>query len=335
MLADYLLFTAKALTLMMAVLVLIGGAALVARRSRKVAERGHLEVTDWGEEVRAMREVLDAALADPRPRRLLRKAARKGDQAGEPAAEPSRRRVFVLDFIGDLQASGVDALRQEVTAVLTRARSDDEVVVRVESAGGLVHGYGLAASQLNRIAAAGIRLTVCVDKVAASGGYLVACVADQILAAPFAVLGSIGVVAQIPNIHRLLKRHDIDVELLTAGKYKRTLTVLGENTEEGRQKFQHDLDATHELFKRHVAERRVRLDIDGVATGEIWLGADALAKGLIDRIQTSDEYLAALAVEGAAIYLVAYRRPSSWRERWGLPEILAAVARFRSPRLPV
>lgn len=282
-----------------------------------------------------MREVLDAALADPRPRRLLRKAARKGDQAGEPAAEPSRRRVFVLDFIGDLQASGVDALRQEVTAVLTRARSDDEVVVRVESAGGLVHGYGLAASQLNRIAAAGIRLTVCVDKVAASGGYLVACVADQILAAPFAVLGSIGVVAQIPNIHRLLKRHDIDVELLTAGKYKRTLTVLGENTEEGRQKFQHDLDATHELFKRHVAERRVRLDIDGVATGEIWLGADALAKGLIDRIQTSDEYLAALAVEGAAIYLVAYRRPSSWRERWGLPEILAAVARFRSPRLPV
>ena len=282
-----------------------------------------------------MREVLDAALADPRPRRLLRKAARKGDQAGEPAAEPSRRRVFVLDFIGDLQASGVDALRQEVTAVLTRARSDDEVVVRVESAGGLVHGYGLVASQLNRIVAAGVRLTVCVDKVAASGGYLVACVADQILAAPFAVLGSIGVVAQIPNIHRLLKRHDVDVELLTAGKYKRTLTVLGENTEEGRQKFQHDLDATHALFKRHVAERRARLDIDSVATGEIWLGTDALAKGLIDRIQTSDEYLAALAVEGTAIYLVAYRRPSSWRERWGLPEILAAVARLRSPRLPV
>lgn len=331
MLADYLLFTAKALTLVMAVLLLIGGAALVARRSRKAAERGHLEVTDWGEEVRAMREVLDAALAGPRPRRLLRKAARKGDQAGEP----SRRRVFVLDFIGDLQASGVDALRHEVTAVLTRARSDDEVVVRVESAGGLVHGYGLAASQLNRIAAAGIRLTVCVDKVAASGGYLVACVADQILAAPFAVLGSIGVAAQIPNIHRLLKRHDIDVELLTAGKYKRTLTVLGENTEEGRQKFQHDLDATHELFKRHVAERRGRLDIDAVATGEIWLGTDALAKGLIDHIRTSDEYLAALAVEGAAIYLVAYRRPSSWRERWGLPEILAAVARLRSPRLSV
>lgn len=331
MLADYLLFTAKALTLVMAVLLLIGGAALVARRSRKAAERGHLEVTDWGEEVRAMREVLDAALAGPRPRRLLRKAARKGDQAGEP----SRRRVFVLDFIGDLQASGVDALRHEVTAVLTRARSDDEVVVRVESAGGLVHGYGLAASQLNRIAAAGIRLTVCVDKVAASGGYLVACVADQILAAPFAVLGSIGVAAQIPNIHRLLKRHDIDVELLTAGKYKRTLTVLGENTEEGRQKFQHDLDATHELFKRHVAERRGRLDIDAVATGEIWLGTDALAKGLIDHIRTSDEYLAALAVEGAAIYSVAYRRPSSWRERWGLPEILAAVARLRSPRLSV
>ncbi len=335
MLGDYLLFTAKALTLAMAVLLLIGGAALVVRRSRKAAEHGHLEVTDWGEQVRAMREVLDAALAGPRPRRLLRKAARKRSKVDEPAAEPSRQRVFVLDFIGDLQASGVDALRHEVTAVLTRARSDDEVVVRVESVGGLVHGYGLAASQLQRIAATGVRLTVCVDKVAASGGYLLACVADQILAAPFAALGSIGVVAQIPNIHRLLKRHDIDVELLTAGKYKRTLTLLGENTEEGRQKFQHDLDAIHALFKRHVAERRAKLDIDAVATGEIWLGTDALARGLVDRIQTSDEYLAGLASEGTAIYLVAYRRLLSWRERWGLPGILATMGRFRSPRLPV
>lgn len=335
MLGDYLLFTAKALTLVMAVLLLIGGAALVGRRGRKAAERGHLEVADWTADVRTMGEALDVAMAGPRQRRALRKAARKRARAGKSAAESSRRRVFVLDFDGDLQASGVDALRHEVTAVLTRAGAGDEVVIRVESAGGLVHGYGLAASQLTRIVAAGVRLTVCVDKVAASGGYLLACVADQILAAPFAVLGSIGVVAQVPNIHRLLKRHDIDVELLTAGKYKRTLSVLGENTEEGRQKFQHDLEAIHALFKRHVAERRTQLDIEAVATGEIWLGTDALAKGLIDRLQTSDEYLAALAAEGVPIYQLAYRRMLSWRERWGLAGILAAIGRSRSTRLPV
>ena len=329
-----MLFTAKALTLVVAALLLISGAALVARRGRRAGDRGHLEVTDWNEETNALSEALDTAMTEPGQRRALRKAARKLRKSAAATAQP-RRRVFVLDFLGDLQASGVDALRHEVTAVLARAGADDEVVVRVESAGGLVHGYGLAASQLSRVANARVRLTVCVDKVAASGGYLMACVADQILAAPFAVLGSIGVVAQIPNIHRLLKRHDIDVELLTAGEYKRTLTVLGENTEAGRQKFQRDLEAIHALFKRHVAERRTRLDVEAVATGEIWLGTDALAKGLVDYIRTSDEYLAELAAEGAKIYQVAYRPVQSWRERLGLTGLLAAIRRALSRSLPV
>ncbi len=341
MLSAYLLFSAKVVTLVLAVLVLLGGSVALLGRSRRVAQKGHVEVTDWGEEVRAMSAALDAAMvATPRQRRALRKASRRRDKADKADAQQPRRRVFVLDFAGDLQASAVNALRHEVTAVLTRAGTDDEIVVRVESAGGLVHAYGLAASQLDRITAAGIRLTVCVDKVAASGGYLLACVADRILAAPFAVLGSIGVVAQIPNLHRLLQRHDIDVELLTAGKYKRTLTVLGENTAEGREKFQRDLEATHALFKGYVAARRSQLDIEAVATGEVWLGTDALAQGLIDAVRTSDEYLAALAAEGAAIYQIAYRRTLSWRERVGLPAGPGAVQPAwaegaRLPRLPV
>ncbi|HEX4880984.1 MAG TPA: protease SohB [Porticoccaceae bacterium] len=341
MLSAYLLFSAKVVTLVLAVLVLLGGSVALLGRSRRVAQKGHVEVTDWGEEVRAMSAALDAAMvATPRQRRALRKASRRRDKADKADAQQPRRRVFVLDFAGDLQASAVNALRHEVTAVLTRAGTDDEIVVRVESAGGLVHAYGLAASQLDRITAAGIRLTVCVDKVAASGGYLLACVADRILAAPFAVLGSIGVVAQIPNLHRLLQRHDIDVELLTAGKYKRTLTVLGENTAEGREKFQRDLEATHALFKGYVAARRSQLDIEAVATGEVWLGTDALAQGLIDAVRTSDEYLAARAAEGAAIYQIAYRRTLSWRERVGLPAGPGAVQPAwaegaRLPRLPV
>jgi len=327
MLGEYLLFAAKAMTLVLAVLVTVVAVMTVAGRDRRMVERGHLEIVDWSAEVRAMGDALDSAMATPKQRRALRRAARKRHRALEKATESSARRIFVMDFDGDLQASGVDALRQEITAVLTRAGTGDEVVVRLESAGGLVHGYGLAASQLGRVTAAGVALTVCVDRVAASGGYLMACVADRILAAPFAILGSIGVVAQIPNVHRLLKRHDIDVELLTAGQYKRTLTVLGENTEEGRRKFQQDLETTHELFKRHVATRRTALDIDAVATGEIWLGTQALERNLIDGVQTSDEYLAASADAGAAIYQVTYRRTLSWRERLGLPGLRAAVAR--------
>lgn len=334
MLSEYLLFFAKTLTWVVAVLVVTLGILALARRGRVPADKGRLEVTDVAAELRAMGELLDTAMSTPRERRALRRAARR---ARDRRPDPHRKRVFVLNFSGDLQASGVTALRHEVTALLSRTRQGDEVVLRLESAGGLVHAYGLAASQLDRIAAAGVRLTVCVDKVAASGGYLMACVAEQILAAPFAVLGSIGVVAQIPNIHRLLKRHDVDIELLTAGEYKRTLTVLGENTEAGREKFQRDLETTHELFKHHVAERRPQLDIGAAATGEVWLGTRALAMGLVDRIQTSDEYLAALVAEGAAVYELRYRQRQSWRQRLGLAgdARIAAWPRGLEPQLPV
>ncbi len=197
------------------------------------------------------------------------------------------------------------------------AGKDDEVVVRLESGGGMVHSYGLAASQLARIRDAEIPLTVCVDKVAASGGYMMACIGNKILSAPFAVLGSIGVVAQMPNIHRLLKKNDIDVEVLTAGEHKRTLTFLGENTEQGRAKFLQDLQTTHDLFKDFVGRYRPQLDMPTVATGEVWLGTDALAKQLVDEISTSDQYLVQRSQE-ARVFQVSYSFKKNLQERIGL-----------------
>ena len=224
------------------------------------------------------------------------------------------QRVFVLTFDGDIAASGVDGLRQEVSAVLGVAQTGDEVVVRVESAGGAVHGYGLAASQLARIRSHGVTLTVAVDKVAASGGYLMAAVADRILAAPFAVLGSIGVVAQIPNVHRLLKKHDVDVEVHTAGRFKRTLDVLGENTEQGRAKLREELEDVHALFQEYVANWRPKLDLEAVSTGEHWYGQRALDRALVDELVTSDEYLAR-ACERADVFEVAWTVPKRPLER--------------------
>ena len=205
--------------------------------------------------------------------------------------EGQKDRTFVIHFDGDTAASGVDFLSVEISAVLTMAGPGDEVVVCLESPGGMVHSYGLAASQMMRIRNKGIPLTAIVDRVAASGGYLMAAVANRILAAPFAVIGSIGVVAQIPNLHRLLKKNDVDVEVLTAGKYKRTLTLLGENTEEGREKFREELEDVHALFQEFVAENRPELDIEAVATGEAWYGKRALELKLVDGLATSDEYL--------------------------------------------
>lgn len=244
-------------------------------------------------------------------------AAAPGDSVSTGENVAARRRLYVLDFDGDIRAGASEHLREVVSTLLPEIRSGDEVLLRLESPGGLVHGYGLAASQLRRITEAGVPLTVAVDKVAASGGYMMACVAPQIIAAPFAVIGSIGVVAQVPNFHRLLKNHDVDVEVLTAGRYKRTLTLFGENTEEGRTKFIEDLESTHQLFKAFVAENRPGLDIEKVATGEVWYGSDALEEGLVDAVQTSDAWIQAHLADWD-VFQVEYIERKPWQEKLGL-----------------
>ena len=218
-------------------------------------------------------------------------------------------------------------LRQEISALLAVAvPGRDEVVVLLESPGGVVHGYGLAASQLARVRDAGVSLTICVDKVAASGGYMMACLANRLLAAPFAIVGSIGVVAQIPNFHRLLKKNDIDVELMTAGQYKRTLTLLGENTEAGREKFQQDIDETHQLFKNFVQQWRPQVDIEVVATGEHWFATQAIELKLVDALQTSDDYLRHRATDADLFAL-------HWRQRKTLGQKLGLAAEESADRV--
>lgn len=302
---DYLLFLAQAVTVVVAVLLILSAMASLGSRRQHQGAHGHLEVKKLNDRLNSLKDSLRQAVLPQAQFKKLHKQDQKKEKADQKQAARSakkaapseadgeaRARIFVLHFEGDIQASKVDQLRTEVTAVLTLAEPSDEVVVCLESPGGAVHGYGLAASQLDRIRQQGIPLVVAVDKVAASGGYLMAAVADRILAAPFAVIGSIGVLAQIPNVHRLLKKHDVDVELLTAGKYKRTLTVLGENTDEGRAKFIEELEDIHALFQEYVGSRRPSLVMAEVATGEVWYGDRAMAKHLIDELSTSDEYLA-------------------------------------------
>ncbi|ENU43104.1 protease SohB [Acinetobacter seifertii] len=230
----------------------------------------------------------------------------------------NNQKIFVLDFKGDIQASAVENLREEITLILATAKAGrDRVVVRLESPGGMVHGYGLAAAQLVRLRDAGFHLTICVDKVAASGGYMMACIANEIISAPFAVVGSIGVVAQVPNFNRLLKQHNVDFELYTAGQYKRTVTMFGENTPEGKAKFEEELQQTHILFKHFVEKYRPQLNVDKVATGEHWYGQDALDLNLVDKLETSDEYLLALLPQHD-VYVINTRKKATLGEKLGL-----------------
>jgi len=305
---DVGLFLAKAAALA-AVLVLSAAALISLSRRTASGDDTELEIRLLGEQLENRAERLaDAGLAARQRRRRGRQRRR---ERRKRTAAPPQKRLFVLNFQGDIRASAVANLREEVNAVLAAAGDEDRCLLVLDSAGGVIPGYGLAASQLHRVRARdGLTLTVAVDKVAASGGYLMACVADRILAAPFAIVGSIGVVAQVPNVHRLLKRNDIDVEILTAGEFKRTLTVFGENTEAGRRKFVEELEDVHALFKDFVREHRPSLDVDRVATGEAWHGTRAVDLGLVDELTTSDEYLMR-AVEDADVFEVTWTQPRS------------------------
>lgn len=300
LLSEYGLFLAKIATVVIAIIAI---AVLLVNLTQRKRQRGELRITRLSEQYKEMQEDMSVALLDGHQQKMWHKAQKKKHKLEAKAAkanakqaqqEVTKPRVYVLDFKGSMDAHEVSSLREEVTAVLAVAKPQDQVVLRLESPGGVVHGYGLAASQLQRLRDKQIPLTVAVDKVAASGGYMMACVADKIVAAPFAILGSIGVVAQIPNFNRFLKNKEIDIELHTAGQYKRTLTLLGENTEEGRQKFREDLNETHHLFKDFVHRMRPSLDIDQVATGEHWYGIQAQDKGLVDEVGTSDDLLLSL-----------------------------------------
>lgn len=236
-------------------------------------------------------ELKEAEKAEKKAEKAKAKALKAQRKKGEDTESERKPSLYVLHFKGDISASETAALREEISAIVQVAKPNDEVLLCLESPGGVVHGYGLAASQLMRLKQHNIKLTVAVDKVAASGGYMMACVADKIVSAPFAIIGSIGVVAQIPNIHRLLKKHDVDVDVMIAGEYKRTVTMLGENTEKGKQKFQQELEETHQLFKQFVSQNRPHLDVEQVATGEHWFGQQALNLNLVDEIMTSDDLL--------------------------------------------
>ncbi|HKM26252.1 MAG TPA: protease SohB [Thiopseudomonas sp.] len=313
-LLDYAGFLARAVTVLVVVVAILSLAA--AMRSRGRTRSGDLSVTSLNDFYLDLKENLECSVLDKAQLKELKKA-NKAKQQQDKKSTSEKKRVYVLDFDGDIKASAAENLRHEITALLSIAKPSDEVVLRLESGGGMVHSYGFAASQLARIRQAQIPLTVCIDKVAASGGYMMACIGDKILSAPFAAVGSIGVVAQVPNIHRLLKKNNIDVDVLTAGEYKRTLTMLGENTEPARQKFLQELQTTHDLFKQFVSQYRPQLDIDAVATGEVWQGTDAQRLALVDTLQTSDEYISNCA-QDADVFLLEYVQKKSLQERVGL-----------------
>lgn len=316
-LKDYGLFFLKTGTIVFAIIFIVSGLVNAIRRGR-MPDHWRLDINKLNEHYEQLRDAIMHEMLPRGARKKARKEWKKQRKKEEKKADmddgKKRKKIFVLEFKGDLRASAISALREEVTAVLTIAEKKDEVVVRLECSGGMVHAYGLAASQLQRIKERKIPLTITVDKVAASGGYLMASVADKLLAAPFAVLGSIGVASEVPNFYRLLKKHDIDFEQITAGEYKRTLTMFGKNTEKGRQKVAEQLKETHALFKSFIKENRPSLDVDSVATGEYWYGRRALELSLVDELRTSDDYLLE-ASKDADIYMIKYKPKESLPRR--------------------
>lgn len=304
-------------------LVFIALIVLISLRKKKLAQGIKIEIKKINDIYKDNKEkILEEILDDDAFKAYLKNekniAKEKLNHAKKEKAEQKTiekpKNVFVLDFNGDVAASAVSAFREQITAILQTATPKDEVVVRLESPGGMVHAYGLASSQLARIKEKNIPLTICVDKVAASGGYMMACLANKIIAAPFAILGSIGVIASLPNVNKLLHKNDIEYLEITAGEYKRTLTPFGEITDKKKAKFQEQIEEVHELFKDHVQRYRNSIDISKVATGEYWFGVKAIELQLVDELKTSDDYLLDLSKD-YNIYHVFTPKKESFKDK--------------------
>lgn len=331
-LIEYVLFLAKAATLVVAFIFVLGTIVSLGSRNKKVTGgRGSITIVHLNVELDEMRHAMRKSVLgkheykselklEKKRHKQEEKERKQQAKAAEKAATEDEinitKRVYVLDFDGDMEASAVESLREEITAVLSLATPQDEVLLRLESPGGMVHAYGLASSQLQRIRDEGIALTICVDKVAASGGYMMACLASKLVAAPFAILGSIGVLVQLPNFHRLLRKHDVDYETITAGEFKTTLTTFGEITQKGRDKVKEDVEQMHGLFKTWVKQHRPVVEIDSIATGETWVGIQALERHMIDAVMTSDECIVN-ACDDADVYLVSYEIRRSIGDKLG------------------
>jgi serine protease SohB len=309
-LADYLVFLLKVFTIAVAITVPL--LLIIGSSKGKAQAKGKLAITNLSEKFEDMGNAVRSSNMNPKELKKFYKDINKSKKKKTDEKEPS---IFVLNFNGDIQASEVEKLKYEINAILLSESECKEVVVKVESGGGSAYAYGLCAAELKRLVDNDISLTVCIDKVAASGGYLMSCVATKIIAAPWAIVGSIGVIAQLPNFHRLLKKNLIDFEMHTAGEFKRTLTTLGENTEDGREKFKADLEDLHVIFKDFVKEQRPEVDTAIVATGEVWQGEEAVKVGLVDSLETSDNYLVNLSKD-ATLFEIEYIEKKNLSERF-------------------
>ena len=312
------MFLAKAITIVLSIGIVAGLVASSGQKNKKGEKKGDIRVTQINEHIDELRDTLRASILDKEELKEIEKAEKKKTKAENKKKkvtakktedknqdDSETKRYFVLNFEGNIAADAVESLREEITAILSMATKNDEVILRLESPGGMVHAYGLASSQLLRIKNKKIPLTICVDKVAASGGYMMACLADRLVAAPFAIIGSIGVLVQLPNFHRVLKKYDVDYEIISAGEYKRTLTHFGEITNKGKDKVKDDVENIHQIFKDWVKTYRPSVEIDTIATGETWVGSQAKDKYMVDDIKTSDECVIE-ACENSEVYEIKF-----------------------------
>lgn len=314
---NYGLFLAKTVTLVVAIALVVVFFVFLAGR-KQGDKKDYIEIKKLNKKYDDLAMAMNASMLHKEGfKKFLKEEKEKlKGMLKEVKSGSHKKRIYVVNFHGDIRASAVASLREEITAILTVATDNDEVFVRLESSGGVVHGYGLAASQLMRIRDRDIPLTVSVDKVAASGGYMMACVGNRIMAAPFAIIGSIGVIAQLPNFNKVLKKHDIEYDQFTAGEFKRTVTMFGENTEEAKAKFREEIEDIHVLFKDFIVQHRPEIDIVKVSTGESWPGTRALERNLVDELKTSDDYLLESSKD-ADIFEIKYVSKKSLSEKFG------------------
>ncbi len=201
----------------------------------------------------------------------------------------SRNKIAVIYASGDIGMSmgGEAIIGDEIGREIRKVRQDSSykaIVLRVNSPGGAVFDSEVIWREV-KLAAEEKTMVVSFGDVAASGGYYIACPADQIVAQPNTITGSIGIFGMIPNMGELFNdKLGITTDVVKTNKNSDLLSLTRPMTEYERQLMQQMIEEGYDLFISHVAEGRnmTKEQVDEIGQGRVWSGENAKEIGLVD-----------------------------------------------------
>lgn len=256
-------------------------------------------------------------------RQPLTESVIHGDSGPKLLLVPIEGEITSTDTVGGLGLVGREATTARLREQLDRARAEGDIqglLLRIDSPGGSVTASDIVYHELLRFKQeTGVPVVAELMNVAASGGYYAAMAADEVIAHPTTVTGSIGVVLRGFNFAGLLDKVGVADQTITSGDYKDIGSGFRPMTPEERAILQDIVNAFHARFREVVVAGRPELDAAAVAAladGRVFAAGEAQERGLVDGVGYLQDAIEAARERAGLeeVRVVTYHRPREWRE---------------------